>query len=91
MNTPTTPGLSSPKKEELRFLIGVVKSHDPATELPDMKKRQPLNLNPRLQSTGVQVARFLSNLFSPMSSFAIFAFIIAWLELPFWAGFIQNA
>lgn len=56
-----------------------------------MKNRQPLDLNPRLQSTGIQVARWLSNLFSPMSSFAIFAFTIAWVELPFWSGLLQGA
>jgi hypothetical protein len=56
-----------------------------------MKNRQPLDLDPRLGSTGIQVARFLSNLFSPMSSFAIFAFSLAWVELPFWQGFLQGA
>ena len=54
-------------------------------------KLQPLDLNPRLQPTGVQVARFLSNLLSPMSSFAIFAFVLAWIELSFWSGLLQGA
>jgi hypothetical protein len=78
-------------KEPLIFLVGVVKSQDIVTELPRMMKRQPLDLNPHLQSTGIQVARFLSNLFSPMSSFAIFAFILGWVELSFWQGLIQGA
>jgi hypothetical protein len=53
--------------------------------------RQPLDLNPRLQSTGIQVARFLSNVLSPMGSFAIFGFVLAWVELPFWGGLLQGA
>ena len=52
-------------------------------------KREPLDINPRLQSSSVQIARFLSNILSPMSSFAIFAFIVAWVELPFWIGLFQ--
>ena len=73
------------------FLFSMVKSHDSVTELLSIMNRQPLDLNPRLQSTSIQIARFLSNLFSPMSSFAIFAFIIAWEELPFWQGLLQGA
>jgi hypothetical protein len=54
-------------------------------------RNQPLDINPNLRSGSVRLARILSDIFSPPSSLAIFAFILAWVELPFWQGLLQGA
>lgn len=53
--------------------------------------RTPLDSKPGLKSLKVRAARWYSDLFSPPSLFAIFAFIIAWSELPFWQGSLHAA
>jgi hypothetical protein len=68
----------------------MVKSQDPTARQCTMT-RQPLDLNPHVQSTDIQVARFLSNLFSPMSSFAIYAYLLAILELPLGQALFQGS
>jgi hypothetical protein len=53
--------------------------------------RKPLDSNPGRKSLKVRAARLYSDLFSPPSAFAIFAFILAWSELPFWKGSFHAA
>ncbi len=53
--------------------------------------RQPLDANPNNTSPAVRAARMYSNIFSPPSTFALFGFIIAWVELPFWRGTLHAA
>lgn len=52
---------------------------------------KPLDTIPNLRRGSVRLARILSDIFSPPSSFAIFAFVLAWVELPFWQGLLQGA
>ncbi len=53
--------------------------------------RTPLDSKPGQKSLKVRAARLYSDFFSPPSLFAIFAFIIAWSELPFWKGSLHAA
>ena len=53
--------------------------------------RQPRDTDLNTQSWGVRAARIYSNIFSPPSTFAMFGFIIAWKELPFWIGSFHAA
>jgi len=53
--------------------------------------RNPLDANPNSTSPSVRAARIYSNVFSPPSTFALFGFIIAWSELPFWTGSLHAA
>jgi len=53
--------------------------------------RKPLDLNPGGENLKIRVARFYSDIFSPPSVYAIFAFIIAWSVLPFWKGSLHAA
>jgi hypothetical protein len=48
--------------------------------------RNPLDANPGKTNIKIRFARLYSDVFSPPSAFAIFGFIIAWSELPFWQG-----
>jgi len=54
-------------------------------------KRQPLDTHLSQKPAGVRLARVYSNLFSPPSLFALFGFIFAWAEQPFWRGTLQAA
>lgn len=49
-------------------------------------KPKPLDSNPGRTNIKIRAARLYSDAFSPPSAFAIFGFIIAWSELPFWRG-----
>jgi hypothetical protein len=51
--------------------------------------RDPLDLNPGGKKLGIRFARVYSDIFSPPSVYAIFAFILAWSEFPFWKGTLQ--
>ena len=53
--------------------------------------RKPLDSHPGRKSLKVRAARLYSDLLSPPSAFAIFAFILAWSELPFWKGSLHAA
>jgi hypothetical protein len=53
--------------------------------------RQPKDSGPKEQSKGVRAARIFSNVISPPSVYAFFAFILAWTEMPFWRGSLQAA
>jgi len=53
--------------------------------------RKPLDLNPGGKKLGIRFARIYSDIFSPPSVYAIFAFVIAWSELPFWTGLTHAA
>ena len=53
--------------------------------------RQPKDAIPAGQSKGVRAARIFSNIISPPSVYASFAFILAWIEMPFWRGTLQAA
>jgi len=53
--------------------------------------RKPLDSDPGRKSLKIRAARLYSDLLSPPSAFAIFAFIIAWSELPFWEGSLHAA
>jgi membrane-associated phospholipid phosphatase len=54
-------------------------------------RRKPLDINPGAQNIKIRAARLYSDVFSPPSLYAIFAFIIAWSVLPFWKGSLQAA
>ena len=51
--------------------------------------RKPLDIKPGKKSIKIRAARLYSDLLSPPSAFAIFAFIIAWEKLPFWKGMLH--
>jgi hypothetical protein len=53
--------------------------------------RQPKDAYPNGQSKGVRAARIFSNVVSPPSVYAFFAFVLAWTEMPFWRGSIHAA
>jgi membrane-associated phospholipid phosphatase len=54
-------------------------------------RRKPLDINPGVQNLKIRAARLYSDVFSPPSLYAIFAFIVAWSVLPFWIGVLQAA
>ena len=53
--------------------------------------RKPLDVNPDRNNFKIRAARLYSDLLSPPSAFAIFAFVIAWSTLPFWEGSLHAA
>ena len=53
--------------------------------------RKPLDLKPAGENLKIRAARLYSDIFSPPSVYAIFAFIIAWSDLPFWKGSLHAA
>jgi hypothetical protein len=53
--------------------------------------RTPLDSKPGRKSLKVRLARLYSDVFSPPSAYAIFAFILAWSLLPFWEGSLHAA
>lgn len=52
---------------------------------------QPLDLSTRSREAAVRIARIYSDVFSPMSVFAMLGFAIAWLSAPFWPGLAWGA
>ena len=53
--------------------------------------RKPLDLSPGKGNFKVRAARLYSDVFSPPSVYAIFAFFIAWSHLPFLTGTLHAA
>ena len=53
--------------------------------------REPLDKKLGGKNIYVRIGRIYSDIFSPPSLFAIFAFIIAWSDLPFWRGTFHAA
>ena len=53
--------------------------------------REPLDITPDGNNLGIRIARLYSDFFSPPSVYAIFAFILAWSEFPFWKGTLHAA
>ena len=53
--------------------------------------RKPLDLNPSGKSFFIRFGRLYSDIFSPPSLYAIFAFVVAWSSLPFWQGTLHAA
>jgi hypothetical protein len=51
----------------------------------------PLDINPSEQKLKIRLARIYSDFFSPPSVYAIFAFVVAWSDLPFWKGTFHAA
>lgn len=53
--------------------------------------RTPLDAIPEERTFLIRVARLYSDIFSPPSTFAMFGFVLAWFELPFWKGSLHAA
>jgi len=53
--------------------------------------RKPLDLNSNKKTLKIRAARLYSDIFSPPSAFAIFGFIVAWSDMPFWKGSLHAA
>jgi hypothetical protein len=51
----------------------------------------PLDISPGDQTLKIRLARIYSDIFSPPSIYAIYAFAVAWSDLPFWEGTIHAA
>lgn len=62
-------------------LLGVFSSMD----------RKPLDLHPGVENTKIRAARLYSDIFSPPSVYAIFAFVLAFTQLPFFTAFLHAA
>jgi len=53
--------------------------------------QEPLDKQSGGKNIFIRIGRIYSDIFSPPSLFAIFAFIIAWSDLPFWEGTLHAA